>query len=261
MRIILVESGSGAVSLFRPKIESMPNFKITGIFTSCERVTDDILNNEPDLAIISSGTSGEGVEVGKRLQQVKPNILLVYFVESENNIVEILKLRAVTYLMPPYKMEDFVYAMETAALLYRRQHGRIYARTFGHFDLFLDGRPVLFKSAKAKELLAVLIDRQGGVVDSEQIIAILWEGRPKDEATQSLCSKLCKTLYRELKVHGIEDILISFRGRQSINTELIRCDLYDMLEGRKEAVMSYYGEYMKEYSWAEYRNYSLSKYV
>lgn len=261
MRTILVESGLGAVSLFRPKIESMPNFKITGVFTSSDKVTDDILNNEPDLAIISSGTSGEGVEVGKRLQQIKPNILLVYFMESENNIAEILKLRAVTYLMPPYKMEDFVYAMEAAVLLYERQHRRIYARTFGHFDLFLDGRPVLFKSAKAKELLALLIDRQGGVVDSEQIISILWEGRPKDEATQSLCSKLCKTLYRELKVYGIEDILISFRGCRSINTELVHCDLYEMLEGRKEAAMSYYGEYMKEYAWAEYRNYSLSKYV
>lgn len=261
MKTILVESGTGAVSLFRPKIESMPNFKITGIFTSGDKVEDDILNDEPDLAIISNGISGEGFEVGKRLQQVKPNILLVYLVESENNIVEILKLRAVTYLMPPYKMEDFVYAMEAAALLYERQHRRIYARTFGHFDLFLDGRPVLFKSAKAKELLALLIDRQGGVVDSEQIISILWEGRPKDEATQSLCSKLCKTLYRELKFYGIENVLISFRGYRSINTELIRCDLYDMLEGRKEAVMSYYGEYMKEYAWAEYRNYSLSKYV
>lgn len=261
MRIILVESGTGAVSLFKTKIERIPNVKITGIFTSNDRLINDILNDQPDLAIISSGISGEGAEIGKLLQQVKPNILLVYIVESENNIAEILKLRAVTYLMPPYKMEDLVYAVEAAALLYERQRRQIYVRTFGHFDLFLDGRAVLFKSAKAKELLALLIDRQGGVVDSEQIISILWEGRPKDEATQSLCSKLCKTLHRELKVYGIEDILISFRGHRSINTELIQCDLYDMLEGRRDAIVSYYGEYMKEYAWAEYRNYSLSKYV
>ncbi len=54
------------------------------------------------------------------------------------------------------------------------------ARTFGYFDLFVDERPVMFKSAKAKELLAVLVDRQGGTVTTDQIIGTLWEDRPND---------------------------------------------------------------------------------
>ena len=36
----------------------------------------------------------------------------------------------------------------------------------------------MFKSAKAKELLALLIDRQGGTVTTDQVIGTLWEDRP-----------------------------------------------------------------------------------
>ena len=110
-------------------------------------------------------------------------------------------------------------------------------------------------------MLAMLIDRQGGTVDSDQIIATLWGDRPKDGATQSLCSKLCKTLQQELKEYDIEELLITSRGNRRINLELLDCDLYDLLAGKEDAGKRYYGEYMTEYDWAVYRNYSLAKYV
>ena len=261
MKTILVNCESETSSLFQSIAEEFSNVKINGIFESTNQAINYVKSQEVDLAVISSGISGEGIALGKQLQQIKPEILLIYMVESETNITELLKLRAVAYLLQPYTAEDMLYAVKSADLQYRLRNKRIFAKTFGHFDLFVDGRPIIFKSAKAKELLALLIDRQGGVVDSDQIISTLWEGRPKDEATQSLCSKLCKTLYEELKGYGIEDLLIVSRGHRSVNMELFCCDLYEMLEGKEEAAMSYYGEYMKDYEWAEYRNYSLSKYV
>ena len=51
------------------------------------------------------------------------------------------------------------------------------------------------------------------------------------------------------------------RGNRRINLELLDCDLYDLLAGKENARRQYYGEYMTEYDWAEYRNYSLSKYI
>ena len=39
----------------------------------------------------------------------------------------------------------------------------IFIRTFGYFDVFVDGVPILFRSEKAKELLALLVDRRGGI--------------------------------------------------------------------------------------------------
>ena len=47
------------------------------------------------------------------------------------------------------------------------QRAHIEARTFGNFDLLVDGKPVPFKQAKCKELLAYLIDRRGSGVSDD----------------------------------------------------------------------------------------------
>ena len=99
-------------------------------------------------------------------------------------------------------------------------------RTFGHFDVFVDDEPIMFKSHKAKELLALLVDRRGGTVTTDQIIGTLWEERPNDQYRQNLCSKIGKTLEKELKENNIEHILVSARGIKRVNTSEFRCDFY-----------------------------------
>jgi len=53
------------------------------------------------------------------------------------------------------------------------KNSRIWIRTFGNFDVFVAGVPIRFTSAKAKELLAVLVDRRGGSLTAEEAIAYL----------------------------------------------------------------------------------------
>ena len=262
MRTIFVDKRSELRSLFKYGIKKLINLTSVKGFEEPLEALEYVEDHEVDLVVIRMNMpSMDGIELGKQMRRIHPDIMLIYILTEGENLVEALKLRAVAYLLEPCTEEDILYAIESAYLLSKRKPKRIYARPFGYFDLFLDGKPIMFKSQKAKELLALLIDRQGGVVDSEQIIATLWDGRPNDEATQSLCSKLCKTLYQELKVYGIEELLISTRSSRSINLDMLSCDLYDMLDGKEEAKRLYYGEYLTDYDWAEYRNYSLSKFV
>lgn len=262
MKTILVDNEIEAMSFFEETAEKMLNITIEGIFTDSYKALQYVQQHEVDLVVLNTELSGmDGIELGKRIQQIDMYCLLIYVNDRAESLIQVISSHAVAFLVKPYKKDDILYAVESAYLLSKRRPKRIYARTFGYFDLFLDDRPIMFKSPKAKELLALLIDRQGGIVDSEQIIMTLWDGRPKDEATQSLCSKLCKTLYRELKSYGIEDLLITSRSSRSINLDMLSCDLYDMLEGKEKARKMYFGEYLTDYAWAEYRNYSLSKFV
>ena len=262
MITIVIDNELGSLSLFKNEAEKLPYITIAGSFIDGREALQYAQSHAVDLAVLCVHMPDmNGIELGKRLRETNPFIQLVYVIDSEDCVMEALRLRAAAYIAKPYEPEDIKYALETAHVLSKNRTKRIYARTFGYFDLFLDGRPVIFKSAKAKELLALLVDRRGGIVDSEQIISILWEGRPKDEATQSLCSKLCKTLYMELQSNGIEDLLISSRSSRSINLDMLDCDLYEMLDGKEESKKLYYGEYLTDYEWAEYRNYSLSKFM
>lgn len=262
MKTILVDNELGVMSYFEDRAKEFSYITIAGKFTESRTALKYVQENKVALVILNVHMPEmDGIELGKRMREINPEILLIYVSEKEEFVMEAFRLRAVTYLLKPYVDEDVDYALESAYLLSKRNQKHIYARTFGYFDLFIDGKPVMFKSAKAKELLALLIDRQGGIVDSDQIIATLWHDRPKDEATQSLCSKLCKTLNKELKKYGIEELLISYRSNRSINLDMFSCDLYDMLDGDEEAKKLYYGEYLMDYDWAEYRNYSLSKFI
>jgi hypothetical protein len=67
---------------------------------------------------------------------------------------------------------------------------RIFARTFGHFDLFVNDVPVVFSSDKEKELMALLIDRNGGTLSTTEAIGYLWENEIADEKTCARYRKL-----------------------------------------------------------------------
>jgi hypothetical protein len=128
---------------------------------------------------------------------------------------------------------------------------RVFARTFGHFDLFLDNSPITFSSAKEKELMALLIDRNGGTLSPNEAISYLWEDEAADERTSARYRKLAMGLKRTLEKYGIEDILVNHNGIRSIDTSAIRCDYYELLAGNPKYRQAFHNAYMTDYSWAE----------
>ena len=133
-----------------------------------------------------------------------------------------------------------------------QEQKRVTVQTFGYLNILIDGEPVVFEHEKAKELLAVLIDRQGKFVSSEEIISCLWEDEAVNENTQSRCRKAAYHLRRILEAYGLHDLLESTpKGYRRIRTEMIDCDLYHYLNGEEAYVNRFRGAYMSDYSWAE----------
>ncbi len=231
------------------------------VFT-CEKDTIKYIEkNHVDFVIIDMNLYDEkAIHLGKMCQIIRPHIMISYICNGDKRILDAIKLHVAGFLLTPYTEDDIRYLADSARFLSRRYRKRIFVRTFGYFDIFVDGEPIMFKSAKAKELLALLIERRGGTVTTEQIIGTLWEDRPNDVHTQNLCSKVVKTLEKELKQHEIEDILISSRGIKRVDIEKFDCDLYAFLDGSRRAATYFIGEYMLQYSWAESRMGLLNKY-
>lgn len=262
MKTIIVDDEESAVKVFLYEAAKIPELEIVATFQSGADALNYVENNKIDLAILDVNIDDvDGISLGSKLRKCIPDIMLIYITGFEEYAMDAIKLHAAAYLTKPYSTEELIYAVESARLLSRRKSKRIFARTFGHFDLFVDDKPIMFKSAKAKELLALLIDRQGGTVTTDQIIGTLWEDRPNDVSTQNLCSKVGKTLEKELKHYGVSEILVSSRGVRRVDTDKFDCDLYNLLEGDKKAAEQFIGEYMLEYSWAENRMALLEKYA
>ena len=80
-------------------------------------------------------------------------------------------------------------------------------RTFGYFDVFVGDTPIAFRSKKSKELFALLVDRKGGYVTSEEAISFLWEDEPVNTLTLSRYRKVALRLKSTLEEYGISDVV------------------------------------------------------
>ncbi len=128
---------------------------------------------------------------------------------------------------------------------------KVEMRTFGYFDVFVDGKAILIFNAKAKELLALLVHRRGGFVTPGEIIAHLWEDEDANQLTMARCRKTFKLLRDTLKEYGVEYILESNKGARRVITEKVNCDLYCYLSGDNKPDDFFKSLYMLNYSWGE----------
>lgn len=131
------------------------------------------------------------------------------------------------------------------------QKQRVYIRAFGYFELFVDGQAIPIKIEKAKELLALLVDRRGGFLSANEAISFLWEDEPADKITKSRYRKVAMRLKNILSKYGVEDIIENSHGLRRIVSEKINCDYYEYLSGYPESQHLFMGAYMSNYSWGE----------
>ena len=124
-------------------------------------------------------------------------------------------------------------------------------RTFGYFDVFVGDTPIAFRNKKSKELLALLVDRKGGYVTSEEAISFLWEDDPANTLTLSRYRKVALRLKSTLEEYGITDIVEAVDGKRRIVMEKVECDLYNYLSGKEEYSQLFKGSYLTNYSWGE----------
>lgn len=133
----------------------------------------------------------------------------------------------------------------------REIHQRIFARTFGNFDLFVDRKPVVFSRKPAKELLAYLIDKRGATVSRKEMAAVIFEDDGYNRSTQSYLTKLLNDMNESLKAVNADQIVQKESGMYFVDINAFACDAYDYLDGIPEAMNRFRGEYMLQYSWAE----------
>lgn len=129
---------------------------------------------------------------------------------------------------------------------------KLVVRTFGNFELFYKGELVKFKRSKSKELLAYLIDRKGSSVQTQELVAVLWEDQTVNHNTRSQLQNLTADIRSTFNELGIKNVFLKGFNSYAIKVENVDCDYYKFLAGDVPAINSFMGEYMNNYSWGEF---------
>ncbi len=221
-------------------------------FTRPEEALRYLEGNRADAALLDIDMPGmNGLELAKKLREKCSEMQIIFLTGFPQYALEAYEVHPSGYLLKPVKKDRLAAELAYAAGSARqKQTDHIEAHTFGNFDLLVDGRPIAFKRAKCKELLAYLIDRHGANVTRREAFAVLWEDRMYDRPMQKQLDTLIRLLRSTLTDYGIGEIFELKSAAMRINPDLISCDAWRYLAGDQEAIRAYRGEYMNNYSWA-----------
>lgn len=193
----------------------------------------------------------DGLALAVRLKALAPRTKLVFVTGYEDYSLDAYRVHASGYITKPVEVERIREEIDNIFPPRPQMPDGLWARCFGNFEVFWNREPLQMTRRKTKELLAYLIDKEGGECSTEELVAALWEDEINLSAGKARLRMLIYDLRKTLAQVGAEDILARRSGRVSILRDRIPCDYYRMLSGDMEWVNSYYGEYMTQYSWAE----------
>ena len=254
MRVMIVDDEKLALRQFLLETEDLLTVEVAAAFSDPLEALEYMKKNTVEAAFLDIEMPGmNGLTLAEKLREIRPDLVIIFVTGYEKYAFDAVKIKADYYMTKPYDRKDIKEAMERARLLSGRQRKRVYFRTFGRFDMFVDGQTVYFANAKAKELLALCVDHKGGIVTIEEAVDKLWEGRVYDSRVKNLYRKSVMYLRQLFGEYGVEDIFQNNRGSCHVDLLKVDCDYYEFLKGNPEAVRVWEvsGNYLQEYSWAE----------
>jgi len=256
MEIIAVDDEHLALkSTERAVKEAIPDCSLS-CFTAPSKAILYAKEHRLDAAFLDIEMGGmSGLQLAKHLKEIYGETNIVFVTGFSDYAMEAFAMHVSGYLLKPVSAQAIARAMgQIRHPAVKTTDKRLRVQTFGNFEMFMGGRPIHFARTKTKELCAYLVSRQGAECSNNEIMAAIWEGKADSRSLQSQFRHLVMDLRQTLTSAGIQDLLIKRRGCMALAPDKFACDLYDFCNGSTDAVNQYKGEFMTQYSWAEFTN-------
>jgi two-component SAPR family response regulator len=248
MKAIAVDDEIYMLETLQEAVSASSDIDTVEAFSSCSAALAYAAENPVDIAFLDINMRGiGGLGLAEKLIELQPRCKIVFCTGYAEYAVSAFQLHVSGYLMKPITVEavqkeiDHIKGVKVTEKL-------LTIKCFGNFEVLYNGEILPFKRKKAKELLAVLIDRNGAGMTAKQICAILFPEDTDDTKNSAYLRQLVLDLKNSLKMIQAEDVLQHDTPYYRVDTNLVKCDYISFLETGKP---EFYGEYMTQYSWAE----------
>ncbi|MBR5520263.1 MAG: response regulator [Clostridia bacterium] len=248
MRAIAVDDEIYMLETLQEAVGASSDITQVEAFSSCSAALAYAAEHPIDIAFLDINMRGiGGLGLAEKLLEIHPKSKIIFCTGYEEYAVTAFQLHVSGYLMKPITAEavqkeiDHIKGVKATEKL-------LTINCFGNFEVLYNGEILPFKRKKAKELLAVLIDRNGAGMTAKQICAILFPDDTDDSKNAAYLRQLVLDLKNTLKMIRAEDVFRHDTPYYRVDTDLVRCDYLSFLETGKP---EFHGEYMTQYSWAE----------
>ena len=252
MKLICVDDVAHVMQYTASLCQTLPHIDDVRGFTSALEALDWAKAHPVDVALLDIDMPDmDGLTLAKRLRECRPDCAIIFLTAFAQYALDAFTVHPSGYLLKPVSEADLAREVEFAvSRLPQTPVSRVQIKTFGNFEILVDGEALHFRRAKSKELLAYLVDQQGNGATRPEISAALWEDDNYKLPRQKYLDVVIRSLRETLAAHGVEDILEMKSGFLRIRPEKVSCDLYRFLERDPAAINAYRGKYMSNYAWA-----------
>lgn len=248
MKAIVVDDEIYMLETLQEAVSASSDIDKIDAFSTCSAALAHAAEYQIDVAFLDINMRGiGGLGLAEKLIELQPRCKIIFCTGYEEYAVSAFQLHVSGYLMKPITAEavqkelDYIKGIKVTEKL-------LTIKCFGNFEVFYNGKSLHFKRKKAKELLAVLVDRSGAGISVKQICAILFPEDTDESKNAAYLRQLILDLKTTLKTVGAENVLCHEIPYYRIDTSLVKCDYFSFLETGKP---KFHGEYMTQYSWAE----------
>lgn len=255
MTILLIDDEPLALEMLKDSVaEACPDAVLHPFLKTSEALAF-LQANPVDIAFLDIQMRGmSGLEMAVKCKQLYPKINLIFATGYDSYAIDAMTMHASGYIMKPITAEKVKKElMNLRHPLQSRPGTKLQVKCFGNFDVCLpDGTPLQFARAKSKELLAYLVYRKGTPCSVRELAAVLFEDSDYDRKQQVYLQKIISSMMQTLKQHDLASVVQKRYNSICLDVSVLDCDYYRFLELDPGAINSYTGEFLSQYSWAEF---------
>lgn len=269
MRVIIVDDERRILQDLEDTIRSYKEFEVVGTYINPSEALENIPVTNPECAFLDIEMPGmTGIDLAERMLAWRPDIDIVFITAFNHFATQAFEVNAMDYLLKPVHPARFEKTVEKLVKNKKKplfsDSVKILIRSFGGFDLLIDGIPIKWSRSKARELLAYLLHFEGIKKSKYVICEELWPEFDPKRGLAHLQTAMC-SLRKSLGTIGQENIKINYSDEsyllflENVTWDVREFEkMYESIkkgydaEKAEKVVALYLGDYMgsEDWNWA-----------
>ena len=276
IRAILVDDEPLALQFLEKKLNDLGTVEVVKSFSTGNHVLKEMKQLDFQVAFLDIEMPGlNGIDLAELIQEQNPDIQIVFVTASREYAIQAFELHSIDYLVKPIlnnrleitveRIQKRMQLVNQKTIIQKDNSPSIEVICFSEFSVYSHGKPVKWKTAKAKELFAFLITNLNTQVNRDTLIDLLWPDNDYQKAKIQLhtsISYLRKTLeslgYTKVLTFSDQSYALELPNLQSdaIKFEQLIADHKVVnqtnIRAFEQVIHNYSGRYMEKnhYEWA-----------
>ncbi|MFJ7733519.1 response regulator [Lysinibacillus sp. NPDC097231] len=279
MKIVIVDDEHLPLTRLKTLLEksNVPEINVIGEYTESLEVIAQIQTLQPDVVFLDIVMPGmDGLALGEKIQELLPNVELVFTTGFDQYAIDAFNLHAIDYLLKPVQKIRLQKTLERLQRITEKNQPnktkQKMIQVLGDLKVVTpngDGQLMKWRTSKAKELFAYMLSHRNEMIYRDTILELFWPESDMDKASKQLYTAIY-TIRQTLKNYGLEGMKISSPLLNSGYKLLVEDVVIDVeqwleqlkslpplgqgtIEAHEHVFQAYTGDYLgdSDYLWSE----------